>query len=259
MTELVHIWCNLLYLVWLLSFGVCLGNHRDVLFSLFTRRTAFPSHLSSPPRTILLQAPRPILGGSPWLPFICHTSAVRSVLWEIRDEWHWKESHQCNSMYTAHPEIAADRWLNCSQLCSCTGRAHRAEPVYTQAQCFQMGPPGLQSCESSLTISCAFYRHYLTVAEWRLRDLQYSKQLQTIFYLFFFKWEEGEERLCCKNFSTRSNSWKRGEGCTEIYLPPLHIHPAWPAILQVWAFGVSRRELFQWLLLLLKLVSVTHN
>lgn len=109
MTESVHIWHNISYLAWLLGFGVCLGNRR--LFSLFTTGTAFPSHLSSPSHAILLWAPHLTRSGGPRLPFICHSSAVRSGLGEIWDEWHGKESHLCNSTHTAHPETTADRWL----------------------------------------------------------------------------------------------------------------------------------------------------
>lgn len=157
MTELVHVWHNISYLVPLLILDICLENSEDALFSLFTRRKAFLSHLTPHSCTILPQAPHLILHRSPWLPSICHTFAVKNVWWEITDDWHWKELHLCNRTYTAQTQTAAF-WCLCYYLhlpfLTTWGTGERA--VDTQAHCLQMISPEPQSCSSFLRLAVRF-------------------------------------------------------------------------------------------------------
>lgn len=160
-TKSVNTWHNILYLVQWLSIDICLRNRSDALFSLFTGKTVFLSHLSLPLCHCMTSLPIP--GGIPWLPFFCDTSTVRNVLWEITDEWYWKKMHACNLIYTAHPETDANRWLHCSLLWLSHRKGTLGSTLYMQVRCFHMVPHGLQCCESSITIKYTLYIHYLIV------------------------------------------------------------------------------------------------
>lgn len=114
------------------------GEPQGCAFWPFHLKT-FPSCLCAHPCAIL-QASPPIPGGSLSLLFICNTSAVRNVLWEITNEWHWKESLLCNWTYNVHPEPAAHQWHYPSQLWLWHRRGTPQSAMYIQAMSSQIVP-----------------------------------------------------------------------------------------------------------------------